>query len=282
MVKIALDAGHGINTAGKRSPADEREWSFNNKVLNYCYDRLKEYEGTSVLRLDDHTGRTDIPLRARTDAANKWGADVLISIHHNANNGKWGPWGGVETYTQPGSQKASVDIAKILQPRIVNAMGLRDRKHQLKNLHMTRESHMPAVLTEGGFMDSTTDIIAMRSNVRLKAQGEAIADGLASYFHLKLKKDTPKPTVTPKPAVTPKPTVKPKPTVPKEEARMYRPTTKTFKDEMNAMLKEAYSQGILSKDEWYHKSVDGKLTLDDAVGLQATIIRRTLLKGGEI
>ncbi|WP_354313145.1 N-acetylmuramoyl-L-alanine amidase [Sporosarcina psychrophila] len=47
---------------------------------------------------------------------------------------------------------------------------------------MLRESSMPAILTEGGFMDSTTDIGALRSDAKLKAQGEAIADGLAVYF----------------------------------------------------------------------------------------------------
>lgn len=32
MVKIGFDAGHGINTPGKRTPDGEREWSFNNQV----------------------------------------------------------------------------------------------------------------------------------------------------------------------------------------------------------------------------------------------------------
>lgn len=36
LVKIALDSGHGINTAGKLTPDGEREWSFNNKVLLAC------------------------------------------------------------------------------------------------------------------------------------------------------------------------------------------------------------------------------------------------------
>lgn len=82
----------------------------------------------------------------------------------------------------------------------------------------------------------------------------------------------------PKPKPRPKPT--PKPTPPKEEIRMYRPSTQTFKNEMNEMLNEAHAQGILNNNEWYELSKSGKLSLDDAVGLQAAIIRRTLLKGG--
>lgn len=187
MVKIALDAGHGYNTPGKRTPDDEREWSFNDKVLRACWQRLSEYEGAELKRLDDPTGTHDISLTARTNAANAWKADVLVSIHHNALAGKWGSHGGVETFVQPTASKASKNIAAVIHPRIVKAMGLRDRGVKTKDLHMTRESKMPAVLIEGGFMDSTTDIIALRSDAKLKAQGIAIADGLAEYFKLRLK-----------------------------------------------------------------------------------------------
>lgn len=190
MVKIALDAGHGTNTPGKRTPDDEREWSFNNKVLLACMAALQQYEGLQIKRLDDPTGKSDVPLTVRTNVANNWNADVLVSIHHNANMGKWGSHGGVETYVQERTaSKASKDLAALIQPRIVKAMGLANRGVRSKDLHMLRESKMPAVLTEGGFMDSTIDIIAMRSDAKLKAQGEAIAEGLAIYFKLKLKKE---------------------------------------------------------------------------------------------
>ncbi|NBJ71665.1 N-acetylmuramoyl-L-alanine amidase, partial [Roseburia sp. 1XD42-34] len=43
MAKVAIGAGHGMHTPGKRSPADEREWSFNNKVVTAAVRYLKEY-----------------------------------------------------------------------------------------------------------------------------------------------------------------------------------------------------------------------------------------------
>ena len=190
MVKIAIDAGHGLNTAGKRTPDGEREWTFNNKVALAAIAELKKYKNVQILRLDDPTGKTDVPLKTRTDRANNWNADVLVSIHHNASKGYWGSWGGVETYTQPGSSKASKDIAAHVHPRIVEAMGLRNRGLKTSNLHMTRDSKMPAILTEGGFMDSTTDIRIMRNDAKLREQGIAIADGLATYY--KLKEETEK------------------------------------------------------------------------------------------
>lgn len=186
VAKIAIDAGHGMNTPGKRSPSDEREWSFNNKVVQAATNYLKHYEDVSILRLDDSTGKTDIPLKTRTDKANQWGADILISCHHNANTGKWGSWTGTETYHYPSSSN-SKRLAQAIHPRIVKAYGLRDRGIKTANFHMLRESRMPAVLIEGGFMDSTIDIKKLRDDKVLDAAGKAIAEGVAEYFGLKKK-----------------------------------------------------------------------------------------------
>lgn len=189
MVKIALDAGHSTNTAGKRTPDGEREWTFNNKVLLAAAAKLNTYENVQILRLDDPTGMTDVPLVTRTNKANQWNADVLVSIHHNALTGKWGSHGGIETFTmdKPNANPESVKIANLVHPRLLDSMGLRNRGIKKMNLHMLREARMPAILTEGGFMDSLTDILVMRNDAKLKEQGEAIAEGLAVYFKLKPK-----------------------------------------------------------------------------------------------
>lgn len=192
MVKIVLDAGHGLQTAGKQTPDGEKEWTFNNTVLLAAQSKLKLYEKVELLRVDDSTGRTDIPLKIRTHHANNWKADVYLSFHHNANTGVWGDWGGVETYTYEGngSNSKAEQLAKLIQPRLVRAMGLRDRGVRKKNLHVLRETKMPAVLIEGGFMDSRTDIEALRNPQRLKAQGEAIAEAVITYYQFKKKSST--------------------------------------------------------------------------------------------
>lgn len=187
MAKIAIDAGHGMNTPGKRTPSGEREWSFNNKVALATIAKLNTYQNVEILRLDDATGKTDVPLKTRTDRANAWNADVLVSMHHNAYLGQWGTHGGVETYTFPSASKSARNVATLVHPLVVQAMGLRDRGKKTLNLHMLRYSKMPAILVEGGFMDSEIDILALRNDQKLKAQGEAIGQGLATYFNLKLK-----------------------------------------------------------------------------------------------
>jgi N-acetylmuramoyl-L-alanine amidase len=193
MTKIVIDAGHGLNTPGKRSPAGEREWTFNNRVALAAIKKLEEYENVEILRVDDSTGETDIPLQTRSNRANEWKADVYLSIHHNAYQGIWGRHSGVVLFTMdhPNANPKSVEIAKAIHPKIVQAMGLQDRGLKQANFHVLRETHMPAVLSEGGFMDSTIDIVKMRNEKHLQAQGHAIAEGLAEYFNLIRKKSFP-------------------------------------------------------------------------------------------
>jgi len=107
-MKISLDSGHGLSTAGKRTPDGMHEWSFNSVVASYLDDELKGYVDVSTIRVDDVTGKTDVPLSTRTDKANSWGADAYISIHANAyGSGGWNNTSGIETYTYPTASRQS-------------------------------------------------------------------------------------------------------------------------------------------------------------------------------
>lgn len=188
MTLVVFDAGHGKGTPGKRSPTGEREWYFNDKVVRAAIARMKEY-GVSVKRTDDPTGNTDVALGTRVSRANSWGATVFVSCHHNAMGGGWHNGGGSETYYYSGNSPTSkaAQLAAIVNPRVAKAMGLKDRGVKKGNFQVIRETRMPAILVEGGFMDSNVDIKALRDDAKLKAQGIAIADGVAQYLGLKVK-----------------------------------------------------------------------------------------------
>lgn len=189
MVKVAIDAGHGFNTPGKRTPTGEREWAFNDKVVVAAMKKLSEYQDVTILRTDDASGKVDAPLVARTNQANNWKADIFVSVHHNALGNEWGNHEGAETFVFVPMSKnpKSKKLADCVHPRIVKAMQTKDRGIKDANYAVLRNSNMPAILTEGGFMDSRTDIKKMREDKYLKAQGEAIALGIAEYFGLTLK-----------------------------------------------------------------------------------------------
>ena len=191
---VYFDAGHGLHTPGKRTPDDEREWSFNNKIALAAERHLEStYDGVVAYRTDDVTGKTDVPLKDRVNKANAKKADVFVSIHNNALAGKWGDHGGTETYiaTPASSNPKSMALAREVHPRMVKAFGLKDRGIKAGNLYVVMNTKMPAILVEGAFMDSRTDIKKLRDDKTLEKAGQAIADGIAAYLGLKKKVVTP-------------------------------------------------------------------------------------------
>lgn len=137
VIKVGGCAGHGgykslnpkVNaTPGKRTPDGIPEWELNNEVIKAFEAELKTYEGVQFIRYDDRTGKTDVPLKTRTDKANRDGVDYYVSFHHNALKGEWGDHTGTETYTQKGvKDKDTLEFAKALHRGAVRAYGLKDR-----------------------------------------------------------------------------------------------------------------------------------------------------------
>ncbi len=163
-MKIAIDAGHGLYTSGKRcltsiDPNETREWTLNSRIASRVVEHLERC-GVDTLRLDDVTGKTDVPLATRTGKANAWGADWCISIHHNAGI-KGGSGGGPVVFVYSGKHSAKSDrLQQAVYDALIGAVGkFGNRSNPLAsaNLHMVRQTNMPAVLVEVGFMDSTVD-----------------------------------------------------------------------------------------------------------------------------
>lgn len=182
MLRVALDAGHYINTPGKRTPDDIREWSLNSAVCNYIEEYLKGF--ADVLRTDDRSGNTDVSLVSRkTKAINN--CDVLVSIHHNANTGSWNSATGVETYVHSNytTDKAN-KLAEMLVDKISNYTGLRSRGVKNARFAVIATSKIPAVLCEGGFMDGEKDSYYIRSEEGKRAYAKAVADSIKEYFNL--------------------------------------------------------------------------------------------------
>ena len=165
MFKLALNAGHGKNTAGKRCDKNidknqTREWVLNDRICDKIETKLKAYDGYSLLRVDDTTGVNDIALSKRTKSANNFNADFYLSIHHNAGI-KRGTGGGVVAYVYTKVDNGTKDWQKALYDAVIKHTGLKgNRANPLAsaNLHEVRETKMRAVLLECGFMDSKTDV----------------------------------------------------------------------------------------------------------------------------
>lgn len=187
---IAIDAGHGMKTLGKRclksiDPAQTREWYLNDRIADRVQKMLASYDCT-VIRVDDTTGAKDISLSNRVKTANNAKVDMYISIHHNAGiNG--GTGGGTVVYYcyAKADRKAQ---AKRLYDSIVTRTGLignRSQKVINNGFYVIKHTNMPAFLIENGFMDSRTDtpIILTVNHAEKTAQG--IVSFLVSDLGLK-------------------------------------------------------------------------------------------------
>lgn len=192
--KIALSAGHGKNTAGKRcmksiDPKQTREWVLNARIAEKVEDLLLDYTGWELLRMDDRTGTKDIALKTRSNSANNWGADFYLAIHHNAGiNG--GKGGGIVVYVYTDPSADELKWQKDLYNALIEETGLKGNRSAplLKaNFHECREPKMTAVLLELGFMDSTTDVPIILSEKYADQCAAAIVDVIVKRGKLKKK-----------------------------------------------------------------------------------------------
>ncbi len=166
MFKLALDAGHGLYTAGKRclksiDSAETREWVLNSRICNMLEEELKGYDGIEVMRMDDVTGATDVSTIERCRKANEWGADFYLSTHHNAGIGGGGGGGLIVfRYNKLSANGETGNWQKRFYEQLIAAgvpKGDRSTPLGTAGFDVLAKTKMKAVLVECGFMDSTTD-----------------------------------------------------------------------------------------------------------------------------
>ncbi len=206
--KIALDAGHGINTAGKRclkalDPNETREWVLNARICDKIEAKLKAYDGYELLRVDDRTGATDISLANRCKAANNFKANLYLSIHHNAGiNG--GKGGGIVAYTWNNPDNELKSWQKMFYDSLIAHTWLKGNRANpiaKTNFYVLVNTNMQALLFENGFMDSATDVPIILSEDFAEKAATAYVETIVKIGGLTKKATAP--TETPKTESTP-------------------------------------------------------------------------------
>lgn len=187
-IKICLDAGHGINTPGKRcnkniDPNETREWFLNQRIVSKLQEKLKGYN-VEVIRVDDPTGSQDVPLKTRTDIANREKCDLYLSFHHDAG-ANCTDAGGISVFTYDNRESLS-KLRYMIYKSLVGHGGLTGRSTPLRtaDFHVLRETTMDAVLVEHGFMDSTKDTPVILNESYADSMAEGWFSFLVEYFNL--------------------------------------------------------------------------------------------------
>ena len=183
-MKIALDAGHGLKTAGKQTPDGIKEWELNDKVRDKVVDLLKGYN-VQIICTDNDEGNVDEGLSTRRKMYVNQNVDAFVSIHHNAFNGIWNDATGVEVYTDKNPTSKDIQLANAIYKNLPNYTGLKGRGIKQANFTVINQNKVPAVLVEGGFMDSNNDYKVITSDQGQEAYARAVAEGLIEFLGLK-------------------------------------------------------------------------------------------------
>lgn len=146
--------------------------------------KLLKVRGATVL----YTRGIDvfISLSERAKMANNWKADFFCSLHTNSasNLSASGFESFIYSEVNGGATAAFQNIIHRKIAAVFAAEGVPDRGQKKGNLAVLRETNMPAVLMEYGFISSAKDAGLLKVSAFLDRIALATADGIADCFGL--------------------------------------------------------------------------------------------------
>lgn len=195
MTKIAIDAGHGSQTAGKRTPDGFREHWINVKTAYYCEQYLKS-KGIETVRIgwNDTNSKddADVSLSTRQKQIKNAKCDYSVSCHANAfGDGKtYNSASGVSTHIHSNLAylNDSLRFSQCIQKRLVEGTKQKDRGVVRQSLAMCNCKTMgtkASCLVEIAFMTNKAEADLMKTDAFCKEQGEDIAKGICDYLGIK-------------------------------------------------------------------------------------------------
>ncbi len=215
---VAIDAGHGMKTEGKRTPILKKDLVINGEVVKRKGEIIHEHEwnravakyiaaglarnGINYMYTADMIGNRDIALSTRARKANIKRADILVSCHYNAigscinfqNRIK-----GLLVLRTRNCSQESIKLGNLIHKHLradcdyEYSYGLmRDVDMCGFTLAILRQTNMPSVLVEYGFMDYEKEAVKMLDPVWQKQCAEATVKGICEYFGTEYKEDTAK------------------------------------------------------------------------------------------
>ncbi|KIL37491.1 hypothetical protein SD71_02335 [Cohnella kolymensis] len=174
---VVLDAGHGGTDPGAKSISGRWEKDFNLNVILKVQALLNQEPQLNVVLT--RNGDSFPALAERVSLAESLNADLFLSVHGNSNI-KSSIVGSETYYTRP----ESLDFAKMVHDFAVPAVGLKDRGILQKSLHVTRETTMPAVLFEAGYLSNPNEEQLMYTEDFQNQLAQGLVTAITTYLKL--------------------------------------------------------------------------------------------------
>jgi len=175
---VVIDPGHGGPDPGAIGIGGIRETDVVLEVSKIVEKILSE-KGVKV-RLT-RKNEVDLDLPQRVSLANYVDADIFVSIHANASRGKRKDINGLETFYFRGWRGRL--LAKRIQKQILRVSpGSPDRGVKQGRFYVIKNTRMPAVLVEIGFLTGRLDARRLEKTTHRKRIAYAIAKGILEYL----------------------------------------------------------------------------------------------------
>lgn len=170
---VVIDPGHGGKDSGAvGSKAYEKDIALSASLM---IKKKLESQGFKVYMTrekDEYIGLYD-----RANIANDLNATAFVSVHINAHNKDTAK--GVEVLYAPDPARDSFTLARNVQNNLVSYLNAVDRGVvERPNLVVIRETHMPAILAELGFISNAEDQEKLLQTSYLDSAAQAVVDGL--------------------------------------------------------------------------------------------------------
>ena len=196
-MKVLIDAGHGENTPGKRSP--------DGRLLEYAYAReIADMIVAGLRRIGVDAERIvkesiDIPLSERCKRVNNVCKElgvsnvILISVHCNAaGSGEWMTARGWEAWTTRGKTKSDALAECLYSAAEKYLYGMKIRKDlsdgdsdKESDFYILKNTKCTAVLTENLFQDNKDDVEFLLSSEGKQTITRIHLDGIINYINNK-------------------------------------------------------------------------------------------------
>ena len=188
---VVLDPGHGGDSLGGNMD-DRAEREINLITAMACRERLEQYEGIEVYLTRENNTDKELDRKDRLKIAQKYNADLFVSIHYNMS--EYHTLYGTEVWTPMSGLMYSktMEFATIVNEDLAD-LGLFNRgiKHRMSEdggeyygiLKYGVEYSIPSVIVEHCHFDNFNDS-AFWNEEAYENFGRVDADAIAKYFRL--------------------------------------------------------------------------------------------------
>ena len=175
---VIIDPGHGGPDPGAIGIGGIRETDVVLEVSKIVKKLLSEKGVKAILTRENEV---DLDLFPRVALANNSDANIFVSIHANASRGKRRDINGLETFYFKGWRGRL--LAKRIQKQILRVSpGSPDRGVKQGRYYVIKNTKMPAVLVEIGFLTGRLDARRLEKTTHRKKIAYAIAKGILDYL----------------------------------------------------------------------------------------------------